>query len=544
MNAKSFRSRLPWNSRRGLFIWVFAGFAIPLAFMAWHIFGWPEPIVISYETTRLTEPLADTGLVDFLSVIRSDIDQAEDDFQNDPWLAIFANEREAKLPRTLIDTNRPHPPGTEKILYRHPVEFLKDSLGDAQKSIASYEQIRVFRDMTLLVRQRVPFTTDEDPIVAQAITANSDWYNAIRKFQQNAPLPVEFPGPKESQPRPAAGDIGLEIHQNCRDIADRFLLRSMHLAGEGDFSAAIADIDFIYRVAGRMDGLCMVATSCATSLELRAGQGLLMQILMADNLSDENCQRIEALPQGQTILDLARIIDRMERFIQLDEVQAMFYSKGQDVRTPFGFTGRFAYWKARRCWHATDWNRVLRKRNLFLDKLVATARLSTWRQQSMAIQTERIELNAQPQQVINADEVPPWSAWDPTDWLIYELNKASLFTWEPIAPTHARDLRRRVVQIVARLARWRQIHGQFPKKLSAVLQVQGFSAATTDLLVDPFSGSDLLYQATDAGFVLKSVGKNMNEETNGFEECSIREPDYFKMNPADDDYIWRWPAAD
>ena len=108
---------------------------------------------------------------------------------------------------------------------------------------------------------------------------------------------------------------------------------------------------------------------------------------------------------------------------------------------------------------------------------------------------------------------------------------------------HLPDLRRRILQIVARLAMWRQIHSRFPDRLQSVQSVPGFAVASSALLVDPFSGDELVYKATNEGFALSTVGPNMQKEEGGVEECSIHEVDYRETRHPDD-HNWRWPPAE
>ena len=88
-----------------------AGVFLPLAYLAWHIFGWPTPIRISYETTRLTSPLTADGFVDYLRAYRERMPTGVGDYRNDPWRALFENERDSARPPNDPGWDRPHPLG-------------------------------------------------------------------------------------------------------------------------------------------------------------------------------------------------------------------------------------------------------------------------------------------------------------------------------------------------------------------------------------------------------------------------------------------------
>ena len=86
---------------------------------------------------------------------------------------------------------------------------------------------------------------------------------------------------------------------------------------------------------------------------------------------------------------------------------------------------------------------------------------------------------------------------------------------------------RRAVQIIARLAMWRQVHGRFPEQLSSVFEVDGFTKSSPELLWDPLANTELAYSSSGEGFVRYSVGPNMQKDES-----------------ASDDHVWRWPRIE
>ena len=99
---------------------------------------------------------------------------------------------------------------------------------------------------------------------------------------------------------------------------------------------------------------------------------------------------------------------------------------------------------------------------------------------------------------------------------------------QPLQPMrHGTGPYRRAVQIIARLAMWRQVHGRFPEQLSSVLEVEGFTKSSPESLWDPFANTELAYSSSGEGFVLYSVGPNMQKDES-----------------ASDDHVWRWPGIE
>ena len=122
-----------------------------------------------------------------------------------------------------------------------------------------------------------------------------------------------------------------------------------------------------------------------------------------------------------------------------------------------------------------------------------------------------------------------------------QIESSDIF--DPIIMTYCRDLRRRVIQIVARLSMSRKIHGEFPRELNSVLAIDGFSEAAPDLLIDPFSGMVLGYESSGDAFILFSVGPNGNRDLRGIEETSVTSSRLGPVDRINDDLIWRFPFA-
>ncbi len=174
MNSARLKLRLPWKTRRGLVNGITSGFLVPTLYLAWHTFGWPEPIRISDETTRLTEPLTEDGYVDYIHCFRSQLKLNNEDYVNDSWLTLLRNEEEARLPARLHQ-KRPQPPGTSGIVYREPVEFYREMVDEDPNSVTGDERLRGYETEVMDGRLRRPFSTIDDPAAATAIAA---WYRA------------------------------------------------------------------------------------------------------------------------------------------------------------------------------------------------------------------------------------------------------------------------------------------------------------------------------------------------------------------------------
>lgn len=549
MNNSVSKTRRWWNRRTKSLAWMAVGVLVPVCYLAWHIFGWPAPIRISYETTRLTTPLTPDGYVDYLRAYRESLPADVGDYRDDPWQALLENERDSARPLNDPGRERPHPPGTENIVYRDPVDALRAHLKKDKSAIEAYAKVYEFQQNGLDQRMRVPFSAADDPSLASVIEENQPWYDAVIETYKPTQLPGKFPEASDPRGLQTLANLILEAHQNCGQLARRFRLRSMYRAGQGNLQSSFDDLAVTWKMAARCDHCCLIATGIAASLELHASRAMMMLVLNAKELTPEFCIQIERLPQESKYFAFLKLMDEMERHIWLDAIQGLHASRCNPEAMAsipgIHLSGPFPELQSRRLWHATNWNQILIKQNHHFDAIVAALQLPTWREQHVAFE----ELFHVPTPALNSrnfdiESAPPWSVTDPTNSLTQML--LPKMDWYVAAPqnAHLRDLRRRVVQIAARLAMWRQLHGGFPDDLQSVLKVDGFSVASPALLVDPFNELPLGYEKQANGFVLFSVGPNMQRDGTGFEECSMSETDFGDQDRPDDDHIWRWPPAE
>lgn len=471
------------------------------------------------------------------------------EYQNDPWQALFENERDLERPPNDPGWDRPRPLGTENIVYRDPVEALREHLKEDESAIDAYAKVREFQENGLERRTRVPFSAIDDPLLASVIEENKPWYDAVIETYKPTLLPGKLPDTFDSRGQQTLAYLNLELQQNCRQLARRFRLRSMYRAGHGDLQGSFDDLAFTWKMAARCDHCCLIASAMAASLELHASRAMMMLVLNAEELTPGFSIQIERLPQQSTYKAIVELMDGTERYTWLDVVQGLHSSRcdseSLEMFSDIHFQGSMKFLQSRRLWHATNWNQILVKQNQHFDAMVAALKLPVWKGQQDAVdKLLHAPVASETSRNLDIQSAPPWSGADATESLTEKL--LPKVDWYVAAPqqAHLRDLRRRVVQIAARLAMWRQVNGEFPNELESVLTVDGFSLASPTLLVDPFNELQLGYERQGNGFLLYSVGPNMQKDGSGFEECSIQETDFSDNNCPDDDHIWRWPPAD
>ena len=129
----------------GLFL---IGNLLPVCYVLWMCFSAPAPIVISPETTLITEPLTPDGqYVDYLAYHKQLI--GEQDPKDDLWKA-------------LVSPKRPHDESSAWAISQVPRVSYQDPR-DAIHPMEKAWKARSLEKERHLARCRAPFTAAEDP---------------------------------------------------------------------------------------------------------------------------------------------------------------------------------------------------------------------------------------------------------------------------------------------------------------------------------------------------------------------------------------------
>ncbi|MEZ6122444.1 MAG: hypothetical protein R3C49_04625 [Planctomycetaceae bacterium] len=150
MTGPETRRELGWKR---LVMWTTFGLGCPLIWLAWQVFRSPAPLVISYATTRLTEPLQPDGRVDYPAAIQH-LDLIGSSEAERLWQEIIHRE--------IDGTSSSNP-------YVDPMKVLtrKVPAGEVSWNLAKGDF--------------VPWTPADQVEIAAAIEANKSWYTEIQE---------------------------------------------------------------------------------------------------------------------------------------------------------------------------------------------------------------------------------------------------------------------------------------------------------------------------------------------------------------------------
>lgn len=231
------------------------------------------------------------------------------------------------------------------------------------------------------------------------------------------------------------------------------------------------------------------------------------------------------------------IVDRWDFFVRFDELDLLeqeHRTRCRDSRLVWTGDPR-SHLKERLFCRQVDWNAAMKAYNELVDAYIETLQDQSYRKRSISqanIYNSRLAFY-ETHGSVNVNSFRKLLTEDMTALVIARFSYLYTYAkWS--SELMCRDLNdRRRTHLVARLASFRQASGHFPETLASLLEIQGLPDAPEDVTIDAFSDAPFKYERTDAGFLIRSVGPDMEED-------SIHlATDRTKVML--DDIIWQWP---
>ena len=482
-------------------------------------------ILISPETTRITQPLTADGYVDYVA-------------------AMDALKARGATPATNFEVVVRQVMGHGELPEAIRPEYY-DRLGipvPAEDSF-SYQTFQTFSNVaSMSADQQFEFDQMYNAVSDSKWTAAdypqaAAWLKAVNpaldRLVDGAARPHYYtpyvtmpPADDEPSSSPPLMSLLLPAVQTQREIARALRIRAMSHLGEGNLDAAWKDLRAIRRIARHNDrnsilieGLVAIAIDAIT---FTADQMLLNADLSAEQIQDY-LRELNQLPDMQP---MAAKIDQSERFMGLDATQSMarnIAAAGEIPGLDDGLLSKvlsmlLAGSNQNDGVSGVDWNVTLRLLNRHYDELVESMQLADPQERDAAFarqQQQLSELQAQMQNPLK---------------MMFSLigNNRRQKAGEAIGNVlvslllpavqqvrTAEDLsrsRRDTVRIAFALRHHKQVTGSFPETLSELVPDYIVS-----LPVDPATGQPYTYRQQNNGFLIYGCGRNGSDD-NGLTE--------------------------
>ncbi|MCA9230158.1 MAG: hypothetical protein KDA57_05880 [Planctomycetales bacterium] len=508
--------------------WIFAGLVLlVLIWFLFQLFGPQGGIVVSKETTFITEPLGEDGLPDYGAFLLNRASEGVTPQNNAAvltWQAMWPGELEQEhwlpmadalglktIPSAEDSLVRPYDQSVRKEIARWLTEqFSKTLEGEAAERLLGVDwQARLEQetaDNLIGAAMERPWTSDQIPALARWVEDNRRPLELLVEASARphfySPSPTLIDNSDKS-----LIEMLLPAVQGMRSGVRALKARAMWHLGEGRTAEAWQDLLACHRLARLVPrGNTLVEQLIAIAIDGVACRGTIT-LLHHGNLSVEQSRAILAdllaLPR---VSSMQQSLDTGERLFFLDAVLRMAQGKmqGQDMSGPGAGPLQAVSFVA------IDWNHILREGNRWYDRF------------SKALELPRDERKKEFQQIDNDLQQIAAAAKRPGMVIggIFSRQRrsqmisnilASLFLPALESAAYAEDRSIAILdmtRVAAALAVYRAEHGEYPEQL-AVLTPEILPEVPLDL----YSGAPLIYERkADGGYLLYSVFENGTDE--------------------------------
>lgn len=368
-------SRLTGGNRKRW--WLRVILIIVVAISVWICYFWlslPAPVLISPETTWITEPLTPNGtFVNFSQAFNDTFPATRGVWEQSPWFLLTHNDVS----------------GSKTDFYRDPVDIIKK---EHLKAVHEY----------VMRRSDAPFSEADDPELAAIIDANEQWYTVARATDPGSPL---LPSSDE-------GFYLLFVNGGPHGpMIRRFALQTMLAFGSGDEEKGLQGLEFqaeVCRHARQVPG--MLGSHHANALESQLCQQIWAIAMTQPNIDKKRMLDIIAtLPVPETLVaEMVERFDRFERLIALNEIQKL--QRGQvsilcdrffprDPEAPLIVSVRFGS-----LWRRIDYSALMRQQNVSIETVKTIQKSGSFEEQKLKLDEFSKSIN-RPQSSINPSEL-------------------------------------------------------------------------------------------------------------------------------------------
>lgn len=474
------------------------------------------PVRVSKATTRITSPLAEDGLPNYVTALL-DKEREGVTLENNGavlfWQAVGPGKRYHKYFRAICDELKIEPDSARKTLVNvdddeiasRLAEWLSESAAptdDAEANApATPSQLQLAKDC-LDVIQRRAWTREQFPLLAEWVSEN----NASLDLLVEASQKERFFSPQPNAiltPDAPVVDLLLSHAQAAREVVRSLAARAMHRLAAGDCNGAWSDVSAVWRLGDLIgSGPTTVERMVGIAIRGKAMEAALA-ILDSPQLSSEVAQQIAAdLSTLQPRIELASSLDFADRAMLLDFTLRTLTGRlggveDSDAVSKIGLA------------LSVDANIPLKMVNELFDRIVAAAQMNDWQKRDEEI--DRIyadieQLSQQPKPSIYALLRGRDQHSTHMGGVIISLLAPALR--EPIDASERDQANLTLTKTAAALALYRIEHGSYPAGLDDLVA----AGALPELPIDPFTQSPLNYERRDKGYLLYSLGKNRADD--------------------------------
>ena len=518
----------PPRKKHNVLWWIGGAFLLLVVLFLFQLFGPSPRIVVSPQTTFITEPLGPNGLPDYeryiLELSREGV-TPENNAAVLIWQALFPGELDPKFHAAIADE-----------LGLSQLPFRADSLEPLQGKANRLA-------MAALLAERASTIDNEDKDGGPSADDKASFWNdpnspaveqvleqAMRRPWKSADLPpladwaatnetplnllvaasrrprYYFPSPTLlNDERELLVEMLLPHVQSVREAGRSLAARAMWHLGEGRPEQAWRDLLALHRLSFLVSqGHWLVEQLVATAMSGIACEGS-VTLLHEAKLTPEQARTIQrnlaALPNFAV---MARSLDETERLAALDAIVRLGSGSGEEMFSALGGQGDFGGGVFDVV--SIDWNYVLRNTNRWYDQLVEAVRSQDRLTRTAALAKFDAKIQKLYQEARSPGRMLAGVVSRQQRSEFVSAMMLSLFVPALPAVTNAEDRANTTLEltrVAAALAVYRAEHGEYPEKLEALVP-----NVVEKLPADLYHAKPLLYKRLADGFLLYSAGEN------------------------------------
>ncbi|TWU30047.1 hypothetical protein [Bythopirellula polymerisocia] len=511
--------------------WWFAGFALclPLAWFLYQLFGPNDEIIVSPETTVITEPLRRDGLPDYARYfyeLGHEGVTPENNGAVEFWQAMWPGDLDPNDWQAMCDAlgmeipaedSGLEPPYSRKLQKEIAVqltEHYKKTLESPALEDLTRDETQSFIQQTLA--DEAIGEAMEHPWRTEQLPAMGEW---IQRYEKQLDLLVEASNkPKYWSPSPSllgnnfSGLITVLLPgiQNMRNAARGLNARAMWNLGEGRNEAAWADLLACHRLArflsqdptlvGQLVAIAIDGITCPKTVIL----------LHASNTDAQSARQIlRELTEMGPASNIVRSLDTGERLMFTDLIIGLATQRDTLSSLTGAGPGQVSFDPLTLV--SIDWNYVLREGNRWYDQLVAAARKPTRAERKAAFDQFDADVNQTATRSSNPFRLLGGVVSTKGRSQILADTMAGLML-PALDAAYQAEVRGLVLleltRVAAALAVYRAEHGEYPEQLAALVP-----DVLPEMPLDLYSDEPFKYERKpDGGYLLYSVFTNGKDD--------------------------------
>ncbi|MCC9606627.1 hypothetical protein LOC68_16915 [Blastopirellula sp. JC732] len=533
-----------------IYFWIFGVVALLVVLLlVWIVVGPSGPIIVSKQTTFLTEPLRSDGLVDYPQAILnmqgknvSPEENAAIPFLQATWPCELSPEHQ---PLVCDELQMPMPPvDGMKSLYN---EQLRSLVGEQLGKMAPQTGTAPPQPLAqpevheiISAAHNTPWTRDQLPAVADWLDEQQPHFAKLHEMNDRPKFYLPSPSLLDHKNDYLFASL-LPTVQHQRDAARSLSVRAMLAIGENRPYDAWEDIKTSFRLSNcySQPGFLIELLVC------NAIRGMAIQQLMV-LLSSEECDaalldEIEKYLAGlQPYDEMAPSIDTMERIAGLDAAIA-FSTHKVDAQEMLGggndaAVGTLTY-------APFDRNAMLARLNVWYDRIAATAEIDDLEERQKAMEQLEIDLQAETQGAVTAGNIAG-AIFNQTarGELIAQVLAGLLLpaVTQAVWAEERLNLQMQMTRVAVALEKYKLEKGDYPDTLAPLE-----NRIDPALLKDPYSPAQLRYQKRPPGFLVYSVSRDRIDNGGNSHDGEIVAGEWITGSPVSDwkkgDFVIRIP---